>query len=216
MKAKKQRAKSKEKYFEKRAKTYDIYIHVPVISKIRKDERKMLNFLVDNHLGENDSVLEIGCGTGYYTIYAAQRCNDVTAIDLSAKMIRIANKKIQKKGIENVRLMTGDFSKVNFGRKFDKVLCIGVLDYMKDASSFLKRCNDISNGAMIITAPNKSMFSRMPSLLSKIGRHEFKYYTKDELKNSLLKAGFRDVHVYETGIKTKITNGATLIAVARK
>lgn len=215
MKVKKSKIKPKEKYFEKRAKTYDIYMHVPVISKIRKDERKMLNFLVDNHLDEKDSVLEIGCGTGYYTIYAAQRCDNVTGIDLSEKMIKLADKKLRKKNIKNVALIAADFTKANFDQTFDKILCVGVLDYMKDASVFLKKCSELSD-TMIITAPNKCLFSRMPALFSKINKHEFKYYTKDELKNSLLKAGFRDVHVYETGIKTKLTKGATLIAVARK
>lgn len=206
----------KNKYFEKRAKTYDIYLNVPVISKVRKDEKKILNNLVDQHLKSKDSVLEIGCGTGYYTLYAANKCKEVMGIDLSEKMINIASKKIENKNINNVTLKTMDIRNANFSRKYDKTLCIGVLDYVKDPSEVLAKCSQFTAKTMIITAPNKSIIGRVSNTLSKITKTEHRYYTKQQLKKSLIDAGFSDVDIYETGIKTKITNGATLIAVAKK
>ncbi|MDP2749240.1 MAG: methyltransferase domain-containing protein [Nanoarchaeota archaeon] len=208
--------KSKKKYFENRAKAYELYIRMPVISKIRKDERKIINELIENHITKDDSVLEIGCGTGYYTAYVAERCKKLTAIDLSEKMVQLTSKKIKKLGLENVDVQNMDINKFSSDQKFDKVFCIGVLDYVKEPLSFLQKCSNLSSGSIIVTAPNKSVFSKTMKVYAKLTKAEHKYYTDDELKNSLVDSGFKDVEMFETGMKTKLTNGATLIAVAKK
>lgn len=211
------KAAKKQKYFQKRAKTYEFYIKaVPFIAKIRKDERRIINDLISQHITKNDSVLEVGCGTGYYTAYLAQRCKDLTAIDLCEKMVQVTGRKIKRMNLRNVSLETADINKFNPKKKFDKVFCIGVLDYTKDPLAMMKKCSELSSEKIIVTAPHKSMMTKTMNTYTKIFKAEYKHYTKDELKNALNGAGFNQVDIYETGIKTKLTRGATLIAVARK
>ena len=50
----------------------------------------------------NDSVLDIGCGNGVITIPLAKKANNVTAMDISGKMLEILTQKAEKSGIKNI------------------------------------------------------------------------------------------------------------------
>lgn len=60
------------------------------------------NFLLKQLPSYCESVLEIGCGTGEFSRLLAERSDRVVAIDLSPKMIEIA------------QLQSGDFTNINF------------------------------------------------------------------------------------------------------
>src|ERR1044071_9267067 len=71
-------------------------------------------FLLRHVPANCEEALEIGCGTGAFAIQLAQRCGHVTAIDLSAEMIRVARERSRR--IENLQFeaadaMTWDFAK---------------------------------------------------------------------------------------------------------
>ncbi|MEZ4689220.1 MAG: class I SAM-dependent methyltransferase [Ignavibacteria bacterium] len=65
-----------------------------------------------------DSVLELGCGTGE-NLKAFRKKFDVTGIDISSEMIRIAKKKIP-----DAELKVKDIREYKFDRKFDLILCL--------------------------------------------------------------------------------------------
>jgi demethylmenaquinone methyltransferase/2-methoxy-6-polyprenyl-1,4-benzoquinol methylase len=46
---------------------------------------------------QNESILEIGCGTGHALIELANKCKKVAAIDISEKMLKITRRKLQGK-----------------------------------------------------------------------------------------------------------------------
>lgn len=54
------------------------------------------------NLKKNETILEIGTGTGSFAIEAAQHCKKVIAIDVSPKMLEFAQQKAQMIGITNV------------------------------------------------------------------------------------------------------------------
>jgi SAM-dependent methyltransferase len=77
-------------YYCKRAKEYDhIYFRD---DPVRQSELAKIKNLVRNSL-RNKSVLEVACGTGYWTASAAQTAKRITAIDSSAEMLAIAKTK---------------------------------------------------------------------------------------------------------------------------
>ena len=64
-------------------------------------EKKFTNLgiqMLDVHT--NEIVLEIGCGTGHALVEFVNKCSKVIAIDLSEKMLKVAQRKIQNKRIE--------------------------------------------------------------------------------------------------------------------
>ncbi len=54
------------------------------------------------NLKKDDTILEIGTGTGSFAIEAAKHCSKVIAIDVSPKMLEFAQRKAQTMGITNV------------------------------------------------------------------------------------------------------------------
>jgi phosphatidylethanolamine/phosphatidyl-N-methylethanolamine N-methyltransferase len=61
-----------------------------------------------------DEVLEVGVGTGINAALYPSDC-DVTGIDLSEKMLRKAAQRLERHGVQNVRLMQMDAEKMTFG-----------------------------------------------------------------------------------------------------
>jgi demethylmenaquinone methyltransferase/2-methoxy-6-polyprenyl-1,4-benzoquinol methylase len=76
-------------------------------------------------------VLEVGCGTGYFTLPAARRIGDsghLHAIDLSPQAIELVGKKVAAAGLQNVSLATADAKATGLpGATYDTVLLFGVV-----------------------------------------------------------------------------------------
>jgi ubiquinone/menaquinone biosynthesis C-methylase UbiE len=77
------------------------------------------------------AVLEVGCGTGYFTIPAARMIGDhgsLVAIDIVADAVDLVSKKLQAVNLSNVRVVKTDALRTNFdGGRFDTVLLFGVI-----------------------------------------------------------------------------------------
>jgi putative AdoMet-dependent methyltransferase len=67
---------------------------------------EILDFLA---LRPEQSILEIGTGTGEFALAAARQCRKVYAVDLSAGMLRYAEKKAGMRGVSNVEFLPGGF-----------------------------------------------------------------------------------------------------------
>ena len=79
------------------------------------------------------TILEVGCGTGFFTIPAAQMIGDrgsLVAMDASSGFLEEVAKKVQKANLNNVRIMQRDA--LNTGletESIDKVLLFGVIPF---------------------------------------------------------------------------------------
>lgn len=57
------------------------------------------------HLSATDEILEVGCGTGTTALHLAPSVKQITARDLSSRMIEIAKEKAVTPKVENVRCL---------------------------------------------------------------------------------------------------------------
>jgi putative AdoMet-dependent methyltransferase len=73
---------------------------------IHGEIREVLDFL---DLQLDQTVLEIGTGTGEFALAAARHCAKVYAIDLSAGMLKYAEKKAESRGIVNAEFIQAGF-----------------------------------------------------------------------------------------------------------
>ena len=78
-------------------------------------------------------VLEVGCGTGFFTIPAAQLIGDegcLVAMDALSDFIKQVSKKVQSAGLKNVRVAKRDALDTGLETAgIDKVLLFGVLPF---------------------------------------------------------------------------------------
>ena len=71
----------------------------------------MAAFLRDHGLlGPQDTVLDIGCGMGRFAVEFSRTCAQVTAVDLSPRMLRSAQAHAAQEGRENLRFLQADFT----------------------------------------------------------------------------------------------------------
>lgn len=83
------------------------------------------------------NVLDLGCATGFYTEYALEEGANVTAVDLSQKMIDRLAAKIKS---PKLKLFCADISQLMpflESDSFDCIICSLVLDYIKDWDALL-------------------------------------------------------------------------------
>lgn len=73
---------------------------------VQGEINEILDFLA---LRSDQSILEIGTGTGEFALAAARQCRKVYAVDLSAGMLRFAEKKAGARGVANVEFLPGGF-----------------------------------------------------------------------------------------------------------
>jgi SAM-dependent methyltransferase len=97
-------------------------------------EATMLGFLSYLHLGE---VLDAGSGDGTMAFLLAPRCQSVTCLDLSAKVLQAARRRLL--GLGNVNFAPGDIHALPFpDGHFDHVLLLHVLTYATDPALALR------------------------------------------------------------------------------
>jgi SAM-dependent methyltransferase len=78
-----------------------------------------------------NAVLEIGCGTGFFTIPAARMIGNhgrLVAMDILAESVELVSGKVTAAQLENVRVLKGDALKTNLeSGSIDTVLLFGVI-----------------------------------------------------------------------------------------
>ena len=80
--------------------------------------------------GEIRSIVDFGCGTGNHSIPLAQRGYQVTGVDLSAEMLRVARQKSVEAGL-TISWVEGDIRSAQAGGPFDAGLFMfAVLGYL--------------------------------------------------------------------------------------
>ena len=106
------------------------------------------DFLKFLKIKEPRTVLEVGCGTGYYPIKLKELFSDVkyTGTDISETAIK------QCKKNSSFEFIAGDFLKIDFTKKFDLVFSHAVVDHVYDMNAFVLKIAELTKQFAYITA----------------------------------------------------------------
>jgi SAM-dependent methyltransferase len=89
------------------------------------------------------NILELGSGTGGHAIPLAKRKYNMTGIDASEGMLKIAKQKTAKLGLK-MDLRLCDIRDFKFDRKFDSVICMfAVFNYITETGDIVKTLQNI-------------------------------------------------------------------------
>jgi putative AdoMet-dependent methyltransferase len=84
-------------------------------------------------LTSNSIVIDLGCGTGAFTINAASKCRTIYAVDISEAMLEYCRKQAEQKGLTNiVYIHSGLLSYEHQGEPADAIVCVAVLHHLPD------------------------------------------------------------------------------------
>jgi ribosomal protein L11 methyltransferase len=124
--------------------------------------------ILEGILREEQSVLDIGTGTGILAIYAATRAaREVVAIDLDFEACKVCRRNIMKNGVDQkVRLINGRVAALSDSRLFDIVVANLEANTLTGVLPAL-RARVQSDGLIVISGVPASAQSEFLSLLEK-------------------------------------------------
>jgi len=163
-------------------------------------------------------VLEFGCGTGSTAINHSPYVGHIHAIDISSKMIEIAQEKADEGNVSNVTFEQSTIEGVSVpDQSLDAVLGLSILHLLEDKEGAIEKVHRmLKPGGVFVTsttclgdslkffkliAPVGKLFGLMPLL---------KVFTTGELVASLTDAGFEIDHQWQPG------KGKAVFIVAKK
>lgn len=84
--------------------------------------------LLKEDITEAENLLEIATGTGIISFQLCKQVREITAIDLSPEMLKIARVKAENQSVTNIDFMEGDICNLSFAdHSFDAVIASNVL-----------------------------------------------------------------------------------------
>ena len=102
-------------------------------SRLRRWLLNPVKTLQGANIQPGQTVLEVGCGTGFFTMPAAQLIGDqgcLVAMDVSSGFIERVSKKVQAADLKNVRVIKRDALDTGLdASSMDTVLLFGVIPY---------------------------------------------------------------------------------------
>ncbi|MFA0816539.1 MAG: class I SAM-dependent methyltransferase [Anaerofustis sp.] len=109
-------------------------------------------------LQPNAAVLDVGCGSGRYSLAMADRCKSVTGVDLSQKMLELALREKEQRNIRNVNFMQtdwhlADLTEMEMAHRYDLVFA-HMTPAIQSAETF-EKMNKACKGTCIMVKPTR-------------------------------------------------------------
>ncbi|WP_456420530.1 class I SAM-dependent methyltransferase [Thermococcus sp.] len=177
-------------YFDRIAGRYDEWYKTKTGQYVDRVEKWLIFSMMRTKSGK---ALDLGCGTGNYTLELKKRGFDVIGLDASEGMLRIA----RSKGLNCIR---GNAYSLPFPEEsFDLVLSVTMFEFIHEPEKVLAEIHRVlkPGGEVVIGTMNgKSLwflFKRLKSIFTETAYRYARFYTPGELEGLLRKAGFTNV-----------------------
>lgn len=100
--------------------------------------------LAKGHLKETDFVLDYGCGTGTTACELAGQVGEIRGIDISDKMIELAERKAAAAEVPNVAFSQGEIFREDLvPGSFDVILAFNMLHTVPDPDRVMERAHEL-------------------------------------------------------------------------
>ncbi|NRA65408.1 MAG: class I SAM-dependent methyltransferase [Pseudobacteriovorax sp.] len=105
-------------------------------------EEAMLKIYLERaDIQSGQKILDLGCGWGSFSLFAAQAYPDseFTAISNSAIQRRFIEGRISSLGIKNLKVITQDINHLDLETKFDRIISIEMFEHMRNYEKLLEK-----------------------------------------------------------------------------
>lgn len=170
-------------------------------------------------ISRDHRVLEIGAGTGIYTIPLARRCREITAIELSQNMVTVLKNKASREGLSNIIFMNRDISDITPADQYDSVCAFSSFEYITDLGNLIRNLSmSIRPGGIIyFTTAHRSFFRFFTQIGNALRQGLWLHArTKNEVRKILSRSGFDGISVSTHAMKWPLLGGILLEAKAVK
>lgn len=161
------------------------------------------------------SILEIGCGTGNYTLILRDKFRDakLKTIDISDKMVEVAKNKLKDRA---VKFIIADAEILDLGETFDLITSNATLQWFQDLEKALVKYRYIlrENGIISFSIFGPLTFCELDTSLKYILKDNriasAKFMTKERLRTAL-RDNFRCITIKEVRYKETFSNLRVLL-----
>lgn len=110
-------------------------------------------------------ILDLGCGSGWTSIFLAHRGYDVLGVDIAPGMIALAQERRLEENATTARFQVGDFEDLEFAGDFDGVLFYDALHHAEDERAALKAAYDslVPGGVCVVSEPGEGHHASLSS-----------------------------------------------------
>jgi len=206
-------------FYNDLAATYDHEQFNSGVSLSRKKELELFSARLPVLFSGKDRVLEIGAGTGIFTLEIARQCKEVLATDISRNMLDILGKKATEAGLDNIHPMLVDIETCRLEGSFSVVCAFSSLAYITDLAALLHHLADhVEPGGIFYATTARSSLFRFFVQIGNVMRQGLwlKTYSQKEIDTVLREAGFEPVEISSHLFKSIISGGMILEIVARR
>lgn len=166
---------------------YDKWYQTPKGSYVGNLERKLLVDLIKPEKGER--LLDVGCGTGYFSFYFHRLGLKVTGLDSSEEMLDVAGSKTKAK--RNIEFISGEATGLPFpNNSFDLVALITSLEFIKEPNKAIKEAFRVARKRVVLGTLNKysiwALYRRIEGLFKPTVYREARFYSLKGLRNLVI------------------------------
>lgn len=116
---------------------------------LTKDERILEFFFNYCNLDQHDCLLDVACGSGEFAVFCAKKLKYVYGLDITNKMIKLAEKKAHNNNLSNIKFLCSDVENIPLDNElFSVTTCRSAFHHMKNYEkvfSEMVRCVKIGN-----------------------------------------------------------------------
>ena len=142
----------KGRLFDEWPEKYDRWFETPIGALVKKYENKLLLDLLQPRPGEK--ILDVGCGTGVFTLNILSLGACIIGLDISQPMLVCARQKAEKYPFRGV---AGDMRSLPFADEcFDKVVSMTALEFIADSQAAVADLFRVvkKGGVVVVTTLN--------------------------------------------------------------
>jgi len=176
------------------ASKYDRWYQTPKGSYVGNLERELLAELIEPKEGE--SLLDVGCGTGYFSFYFHQLGLKVTGLDSSEEMLDVARGKIKtffppRRWVKVIEFISGEATNLPFpDNSFDIVTLITSLGFIKEPHKAIREALRVARKRVILGTLNKysiwAFYRRIEGLFKPTVYKGARFYSLKGLRNLVI------------------------------
>jgi ubiquinone/menaquinone biosynthesis C-methylase UbiE len=160
-------------------------MHLDRSEAIAKEIRKLIP------LTGQMTALEYGAGTGITAFLLKDNLKEITLMDNSSEMVKVANEKIRASGVKNIKVLNFDLEHTDYtGGKFDLIFSQMVLHHVADSETIIRRFYELLNPGGYIAISD--LYSEDGSFHG-TGFTGHKGFEIEELSNLIREQGFTNI-----------------------